>query len=92
MSDPTQPSAKFVSDLAALPDANLIAEIQSALNELDLATLPTPGLTPYLGVPTGDEPDQEWDRDWPGDSPCPNCNHQLELDADFRCVHCGSSH
>jgi hypothetical protein len=84
MSDPTQPSAKFVSDLAALPDANLIAELQSALNELDLATLPTPGLTPYLGVPT--------DRDYPGVSPCPNCNHQLELDADFRCVHCGSSH
>jgi hypothetical protein len=38
------------------------------------------------------ELDQEWDRDWPGVSPCPNCNHQLELDADFRCLHCGSSH
>ena len=39
------------------------------------------------------EPDlDELDRDWPGVSPCPNCNHQLELDADFRCLHCGSSH
>lgn len=96
MSDTTQPSAKFVSDLAALPDADLIAEIQSALNEfdIDLITLPTHGLTPYLGmqVRPGDEPDPDGDRDWPGVSPCPNCNHQLELDADFRCLHCGTSH
>jgi uncharacterized protein (UPF0212 family) len=61
MSDPNFPE----------PNADLIAELQSALNELDL---------------------DELDRDWPGVSPCPNCNHQLELDADFRCVHCGSSH
>jgi hypothetical protein len=52
------------------PNDDLIAELQSALNE----------------------PDPDGDRDWPGVSPCPNCNHQLELDADFRCVHCGSSH
>jgi hypothetical protein len=76
------------------PNADLIAELQSALNELDLRLeeVPMPGFTPYLGVPVGDEPDPDGDRDWPGVSPCPNCNHQLELDADFRCLHCGSSH
>jgi hypothetical protein len=45
-----------------------------------------------MQVRPGDEPDPDGDRDWPGVSPCPNCNHQLELDADFRCLHCGTSH
>ena len=71
------------------PDASILAELQAALAELDLATLPTPGLTPYLGVPTGDEPDPDGDRDWPGPEICPQCDHRLRLDSEGRCCSCG---
>lgn len=84
----------FTSRLAAIPDADLIAEMQAALDNLtpaDLLSLPTPGLTPFLGTPCGDDqPDPDGDRDYAGPQVCPQCDHDLELNADFRCVRCGA--
>jgi hypothetical protein len=67
--------------ITALSDDNLIAEIQACLDGLDLTELPTPGLTPYLGTPVGDDNSKP--------EPCESCHHNLELNADFRCVRCG---
>lgn len=72
--------------LASVPDAHLIAEMQSALDNLDLADLPIPGLTPFLGTPIGDN-DPKPDT---GHDVCPACSHDLELDADLRCIRCGT--
>jgi|LakMenEpi03Aug12_release.lakeMendotaPanAssembly.Ray.scaffolds.fasta_scaffold16103_1 uncharacterized paraquat-inducible protein A len=88
MSDPHQQSD--FRRIPSIPDADLIAEIQAALNELNLTDL-VPAPEPFVWKPFyHDEPEQEWDRDYPGDNPCPSCNHQLELDADFRCTRCGT--
>lgn len=87
MSDPHQPS-DFSRRLASIPDADLIAELQAALAELNLTDL-VPAPEPFVWKPFYHD-EQEWDRDYPGDNPCPSCNHDLELDADFRCVRCGS--
>jgi hypothetical protein len=86
MSDPHQPS-DFSRRLASIPDADLIAEIQAALNELNLTDL-VPAPQPFVWNPT--QPDPDGDRDYPGCNPCPSCNHDLELDADFRCTRCGT--
>jgi hypothetical protein len=79
--------------LASVPDDHLIAELQSALDNLNLADLPTPGLTPHLGTPVGeDDPDHSRDTFVPHPTrpePCESCYHDLELNADFRCVRCG---
>jgi hypothetical protein len=72
--------------LASVPDDHLIAELQSALDNLDLTDmLPQP--EPFVWKPS--EPNSDGDRDYPGPNPCPSCEHDLELDADFRCTRCG---
>ena len=72
--------------LASVPDDHLIAELQSALDNLQLTDfLPPP--EPFVWKPS--EPDSDGDRDYPGPNPCPSCEHDLELDADFRCTRCG---
>lgn len=84
----------FVTRLAAMPDAHLIAEMQAALDSLtpadfDLLTFPTPGLTPFLGTQVGDDqPNPDGDRDYAG--PCPACGNSLPLDAECRCSGCGN--
>ena len=82
--------------LSSLPDAHLIAEMQAAIHSLtpaDLASVPTPGLTPFLGTPCGDDqPDPDGDRDYPGPQICCQCDHILRIDNDGRCVYCGYEH
>jgi hypothetical protein len=72
--------------LADLPDDHLVAEIQSALDNLQLTDL-VPAPEPFVWKPN--DPDPDGDRDYPGPEICPQCDHQLRLDSEGRCSSCG---
>ena len=83
----------FARRLSRVPEQPLIDEMQAALDnltqaDLDLHTMPIPGYTPFLGTPCGDNHPDNHDRD--AGRHCLACNHDLDLDADFRCTRCGS--
>jgi len=72
--------------LADLPDDHLIAEIQSAIDNLQLTDL-VPAPEPFVWNPSN--PDPDGDRDYPGPEICPQCDHRLRLDSEGRCCSCG---
>lgn len=61
------------------------SEINAACNHLELASLLAAAIDNQIETPN--HPDQN-DRD--AGRICEQCNHDLELDADFRCTRCGA--
>ena len=83
---------KLNPDVSATTDIGIAVEhLEHAMDLIDdaIATIAPhmPSFTPPSAEIDGNHPDNH-DRD--AGRVCPSCDHDLELNADFQCVRCGS--